>query len=235
MEMTWIAGADVFKRGWFVVLADLSNARWEARQLPDITSVIALPENPKIIAVDMPIGIPDVTKPGGRECERLARTLLKGRTSSVFSVVGRKALGATTHAEAHAASLAAGGIGVAAQSWGLTTKLREVDSAMTPSLQSRVFEVHPELCFSAMNGGVPMSFSKSNGAGENERISALNQAGVPHDFVTEQLATLKSHRDDFIDACAAAWTAKRIFEARAERLPRDVTRDSRGLDMAIWY
>lgn len=47
------------------------------------------PRNLQIIAVDVPIGLPDVTRPGGRTCDRLARRLLGPRSASVFSPIGR--------------------------------------------------------------------------------------------------------------------------------------------------
>jgi predicted RNase H-like nuclease len=41
-------------------------------------------------------------------------------------------------------------------------------------------------------------------------------------------------QDDFIDACAALWTAERIYRGKAKRIPPIVECDARGLDMAIW-
>ncbi|MBM0207375.1 DUF429 domain-containing protein, partial [Micromonospora sp. STR1s_5] len=42
-------------------------------------------------------------------------------------------------------------------------------------------------------------------------------------------------RDDFLDACAAAWTAQRIAERTASRFPRSPDLDRRSLDQAIWF
>ena len=39
--------------------------------------------------------------------------------------------------------------------------------------------------------------------------------------------------DDLIDACACAWSARRIAEGRAVSFPADPPRDARGLRMAI--
>ena len=133
------------------------------------------------------------------------------------------------------ASLAAGGIGIGAQAWGLAAKLREMDLAISPDTQTFVFEVHPEVCFWAMNSGSPMKHSKKSAPGETERIAVLQQAGTPPAFLTRQLERLSSGRDDFLDACSAAWTARRIALGKAARMPAEPTRDSRGLDMAIWY
>jgi predicted RNase H-like nuclease len=58
---------------------------------------------------------------------------------------------------------------------------------------------------------------------------------LPKAFLT-LLSALRSGRDDFLDACAALWTAERIYRGAAERLPsaEKPERDERGLDMAIW-
>ena len=106
---------------------------------------------------------------------------------------------------------------------------------MSTELQTTVFEVHPELCFWAMNGRQPMRYAKKTGAGENDRIAALVQGGIPKTFLEKVLEKLGSGRDDFIDACAAAWTARRVSDGMAERLPSNAVRDSRGLDMAMWF
>jgi predicted RNase H-like nuclease len=233
--MTWVAGADGFKRGWRVVLCEIESDTWTMRDVAAFSELLKLREAPAIVCVDMPIGLHEHTPPGGRECERLARGLLGPRRSSVFSAVGRQALACPDRADAHATSVAGGGIGVGAQAWGLAIKLREADQAMSPELQTVVFEVHPELCFWAMNRGQPMQHGKKTGAGENDRIAALSQRSVPKTFLDDELGKLRSDRDDFLDACAAAWTARRVFDGAAERLPRNVVRDGRGLDMAMWF
>ena len=235
--MTWVAGADGFKRGWRVVLCEIETDTWLMRDVPSFSEQLKLREEPAINCVDMPIGLPECTPPGGRECERLARNFLRPlRSRSVFSVVGRQALACSSRPDADATSRAAGGIGVSSHAWGLAAKLREVDGAMSPERQTVVFEVHPELCFWAMNGRQPMQHAKKTGAGENDRIAALIQSGVSKTFLDKMLGELRSGRDDFIDACAAAWTARRVFSnVAAERLPNKVVRDGRGLDMAMWF
>jgi predicted RNase H-like nuclease len=232
--MTWVAGADGFKRGWRVVLCEIETDTWSTCDVPAFGDLLKLREAPSIVCVDMPIGLHEHTSPGGRECETLARGLLGPRRSSVFSALGRQTLGCLNRADAHATSVAAGGVGIGAQAWGLAAKLREVDGAMSTERQTVVFEVHPELCFWAMNGRQPMRYAKKTGAGENDRIARLVQSGMSKTFLEKVLGELRSGRDDFIDACAAAWTARRVFDGAAERLPSNTVRDSRGLDMAMW-
>ena len=40
--------------------------------------------------------------------------------------------------------------------------------------------------------------------------------------------------DDILDACAVAWTASRVVEHKAIRLPNDPPLDGRGVRMEIW-
>lgn len=142
--MVWVCGVDGFKNRWCAVLRNLDTDEFCARVV-SIQDLLRLPENPAIIAVDVPIGLPDVTLRGGRTCERLARNIVgAGRARSVISTVGRIALAAATRTEADILSRAAEGIGISAHSWGLKEKLLEVDAMMTTDLQQVIHEVHPE-------------------------------------------------------------------------------------------
>jgi len=204
------------------------------RDVAAFREVLEFPESPKVVCVDMPIGLPEHTPTGGRACEGEARAVLGPRKSSVFSVVGRKALACSAREDAHAVSVAGGGIGVGAQTWGLVTKLIEIDKVISKDLQMKIFEVHPELCFWAMNNRQPMAFGKKKPAGQSDRRATLSRSGVPTAFL-DKVDHLPSGQDDFLDACAAAWAARRILNGVAERFLAILQRDSRGLDMAMWF
>ena len=62
--------------------------------------VLAAPERPAIVAVDMPIGLPERVGAGGRAAENSVRPLLGARQSSVFSVPSRAAIYAADYGEA---------------------------------------------------------------------------------------------------------------------------------------
>jgi predicted RNase H-like nuclease len=116
----------------------------------------------------------------------------------------------------------------------LFPKLREVDSLLTPELQSRVYEAHPELAFCVMNGGKALSHSKKTPDGEAERREMLRQQGLPE--IPEEAFRYPRRdvaRDDVFDACAAAWTARRILNSAARHFPEGEERDARGLLMRI--
>jgi predicted RNase H-like nuclease len=231
----WICGVDGSRDKWCVVFKDLATGHICGRVVPLFSDLLRQPESPLIVAVDVPIGLPDVTLPKGRLCERLARPMVgRQRACSVFSAVGRKALEAQAQPEANRLNRAAGGIGIGAQAWGLASKLRHADAIMTPALQRLVYEVHPEISFRWMTGSV-LNFGKKKAAGQQEREQALIAAGFSKSHLDGLLTEVKAARDDVFDACAALWTAERIYRGDAERIPDTVHLDVRGLDMAIWY
>jgi predicted RNase H-like nuclease len=209
--MVWLCGVDGFKDRWRAVLGDFANGKVLLFDLP-LEEILELPQRPAIIAIDVPIGLPEVTLPGGRTCDRLARGLLGPRHGSVFSPMGRVCLQADNREAASQISIDRGGIGIGVQCWGLKKKLLEIDRLMTPAKQRIVHEVHPEVSFSELNEWRPLIQSKKTPDGQRQRVDALKNSGFPESFLTP-LSTLRSGRDDFLDACAALWTLKRHFAA----------------------
>src|SRR4051812_9102013 len=122
--MMWVAGADGCKGGWCVVLIHTEREEFQVRTVPSFTDLLNQPERPCVVTVDIPIGLPECTLPGGRACETEARRVLGRKASSVFSAVGRQSLEALSRQEAHDLSRSGGGIGIGAQAWGLAAKLR---------------------------------------------------------------------------------------------------------------
>lgn len=146
--MVWVAGIDGCRAGWIAVCMALhAQATWEPQiclyhQFGDLLA--ACPPL-AVLAIDIPIGLLDTPQPGGRTCDRQARRLLGRRASSVFSPPGRSCLEATQYAQVRTQ-------GVSRQAFGILPKIREVDRLITPALQSRVHEAHPELAFQALTG-----------------------------------------------------------------------------------
>ena len=126
------------------------------RIVPRFADILSAPEQPALIAVDMPIGLPERTGLGGRAAENAIRPLLGTRQSSVFSVPSRPAIYATSYAEACQIAAASSDPPrkVSKQLFNIAPKIREVDEALRakPEIADRVFEVHPELAFWRLNG-----------------------------------------------------------------------------------
>ena len=79
-----------------------------------------------------------------------------------------------------------------------------------------------------------LSHSKKTAAGEAERREMLRKHGLP-EVAQEAFSYPRQHvaRDDVLDACAAAWSARRILRGTALHFPATDDRDSRGLLMRI--
>ena len=185
-----------------------------------------------LIVVDMPIGLPEFP---GRACEREVRRAIGPRRSSVFSSPLRGMLEFDDYPIANAYGKARGA-GLSKQVWAITKKIREIDALVSPALQSRVIEGHPELAFTRL-GGAPCNHPKRDAEGKRERIELLKANDV------DATALLSAHRathprksvfadDDLIDACALALTAEAMTADKAWRLG-DGSRDARGLLMEI--
>jgi predicted RNase H-like nuclease len=234
----WVVGVDGCRGGWIAVFRELNGRAIEVEIHEKLEDVLDSPRAPRIVAVDVPIGLPDVAEPGGRSADREARARLGSRKSSVFSCPSRAALDASRaggdFAAVCAASRAASPlrVGLSRQSCAILPKIIEVDDLIDPAQQNRVIEVHPELCF-ATAAGVPMKHSKKRRAGRLEREVVLANVGFPIASL-DAPSRRGAARDDLLDAAIACWTAERRARGHASVVPSNPPRDSRGLRMEIW-
>src|SRR5690242_20541831 len=97
---TWLAGVDGCRRGWVAAFVRPRGEDVRVRVVATFAEVLTAPEQPAIVAVDMPIGLPSRVGAGGREAENAVRPLLGQRQSSVFSVPSRAAIYAADYGEA---------------------------------------------------------------------------------------------------------------------------------------
>jgi predicted RNase H-like nuclease len=174
---------DGCRAGWVVALDGRTP---EVVVVPTFDDVLALTDG--IIAVDMPIGLPDA---GRRACDTEARRRLGPRRSSVFPVPVRGALAAASFADV---------TGLSIQGWNLVPKIAEVDRAWQP----RVLECSPELSLAIVTGA-PMAHPKRTAEGRAERVAALT-AAFPGLVRTAKGAA--GH--DVLDAHACLLTARRV-------------------------
>src|SRR5579871_2871602 len=105
-EGLWLAGVDGCRAGWVVAFASVGTREFRIRVVTRFSDIFNAPEQPAIVAVDMPIGLPDRIGPGGRGPEQAVRPLLGGRQSSVFSVPSRAAIYTSDYREACAVAFA---------------------------------------------------------------------------------------------------------------------------------
>ncbi len=250
--MNVVAGVDGCKAGWIAVI-DRPGSPPEAEVHRSFAGLLDALPGDAVIAVDMPIGLPENIGPDGRGPERAVRQVLGNRKSSVFSIPSRTAVyaeegpfadweamrAARRRADRVARRTSDPPKGLSFQAFALFPRIREVDALLRsdPALAGRVFESHPEAVFAALNGMEPMGLPKKvrnrpHPAGMAERRALLADCGIAPAFLVETPA--KAAEDDFLDACALMLAARRIARGEARSHPEPPGRDGYGLAIAIW-
>ncbi len=232
-------GVDGCPGGW-VAVVQAGDGFLGCEVLPSFAAVLG--RHPlALILVDVPIGLCDAG-PEERLCDREARSLLKQRRSSVFPAPVRAALCA---ADYKAASLlnreeTGGRRGLSRQSWAITPKIREVNECLAGDHGPLpvVREMHPELCFWALNGRQPLLHNKKTEEGYEERIALLSRSHAGSASFVD--AVLREHRrcvvrrDDVVDALVGSVTAF-LSGGGLKTLPEAPECDSAGLPMEMVY
>jgi predicted RNase H-like nuclease len=219
-----VLGVDGWRGGWIGALVGPDGSvQW--RVLADAAAVLGV--DAAVTAIDIPMGLPES---GSRGCDLAARAELGRAGSSVFAAPIRPVLGCSTYPAARAVLRELGGSSMSAQAFGIVRKVRDVDDLLTPTLQHRVVEVHPELSFRRL-GGVATMPGKRTAAGVGVRLAVLRG------WLSSVAAALAEVPppvpvDDALDALVCAWTAQRVVAGEFDRLG-DGARDSRGLLMQI--
>jgi predicted RNase H-like nuclease len=223
-----VLGVDGWRAAW--VGARLDGRTVELLALPDAAAVLAVPDV-EVVGIDMPIGLPD---DGVRVCDLRARERLRpyGAASSVFPTPVRAVLATDDYAEARALSRAATDPPRApsAQSFQLVKAIRSLDDALGDPPAEHVVEVHPELAFRALDPD--LGDAKGTARGMARRLAALRT--VMDVDAALLAAPPRVPAVDALDACAAAWSARRIADGTAECVGDGAT-DARGRPMRICW
>jgi predicted RNase H-like nuclease len=226
----FVAGADGCRSGWVCFKVELPSGATSV-EVVDLPSILGeKPADLACLGIDIPIGLLD----GPRACDLAARKLLgQPRGRSVFPAPCRAALLASGHQAASVVNRRITGKGLTIQAWCIGPKIKQVDDAITPDCQKWAFEVHPEVCFWALNQKSSMKHSKKTEEGRNKRLDLLSPV-FPD--IGRHLADRPSGvaKDDLLDAAAAAWTAlgRQRGEAGCVCPPE---RDAKGLEVSIRY
>lgn len=238
----WLAGVDGCPAGWIATFMRPDGSEGTVRLVPRFADIVESAGHPAIIAIDIPVGLPERTGYGGRAAENAVRPLLGARQSSVFSVPSRAAIEAQNYADACriASATSEPPRKISRQLFHIAPKIREVDASLRADvmLRERVFEVHPEVAFWRLNEERALDQPKKiKGkcceAGLALRRRLLIAAGVPATIV-ESAPPKGAGPDDLLDALACATIARRIHAGLARPFPDPPPRDAFGLPMAIW-
>ena len=236
-------GIDGCKSGWFcaglgtrgeydyLVSCDIQDAH---RQIKERGGKIAL--------IDIPIGLRNDAEE--RVCDKKAREFIgKSRKSSVFRTPCRQAIeayrtGKTKAAKEKKGKLASvrktGGC-LSQQTWAITGKIVEVDAFVQSDKRNILREVHPEVCFCALNGKKHLSARKTIEQGKLERLTICSRYFAGASQLLDKARLCKGVKpDDVLDALAAAITAKLGRKNGYKKLPKNPPKDGH-LPMEMMY
>ncbi len=250
MPKSEYVGVDGCPAGWFSVGFDTIGG-YELKVFPAFSELVDYYQDAKLVLVDIPIGLPE--GPDGRECDSKARKVLGDRRSSVFSAPTRQTVRQAAEspgdydfakkAEQCATKTKSRpeGKGISKQAFAIAPKIAQVDRLLRDrdaNATPRVREVHPEVCFWALNGQKAMEFNKKEPEGEKQRIHILERFEPrTHAMYREAYRRFVGGgvgKDDILDALVAAVTA-RCCHGRLRRIPECPPEDYKGLPMEMVY
>ena len=231
-------GVDGCHKGWFfIALKPDGIIDWGI--VSTVRELVTKSDDSDRIFIDIPIGLSD--SPDERLCDKEARRHLgRPRGSSVFRAPARATLSARSYDDACERNQEMTGKKLSKQTFGILPKIRELDDLMRGYKKARRFirEVHPEICFWALNEQNAMSFKKNKREGIEERLAVLER--IRPSARQEFNAMLKCFRrkdvgrDDILDAMVASVTASADSSALCT-LPAQLMKDDYGLPMEMVY
>lgn len=201
----------------------------------DLAEALEAPGDVDVLAVDVALGHEDPEGEGDglRACDAAARELL-GEASDRFFVLPPPAVfEEATYHDALEACRARGWPKLEVPLWFASQRLEAL--ARRAGEDERLVEVHPEVSFAHMGTGEPAPLERygDSWASLNERLEHLHAEGLHPE------GHLEEHEDPrpraALDACAAAWSAHRVAQGSARRLPEDPPVDPRtGREVALY-
>jgi pyridoxal kinase len=228
------AGVDGCKSGWVAAHVEAGEVRFSIHG--SFAALVSSYPPDAIIAVDMPIGLPDRIIGPGRAAEQAVRRLLGRKVSSVFSMIARPAVEALLDYDDTcdlALKHSVPARKISSQGFNILPKVRELDGVLRADagLLARVSETHPEVALAVLRGG-PILESKKTPLGRNLRRAFLSEQGVHLPNTLPKISGAAD--DDLIDAAICLVVADRIAAGAAQPHPSPPVVDAHGIPIAIW-
>ena len=217
-----LAGVDWCQGQWLAAI-DRGDGTTVLELVPRFADLVRR-EDLALIVIDVPIGL---MERGARRVDEEARRYIGKRRSSVFPAPIRPMLGASSHDEAASRRFDVDGKRCSIQLFSILPIIQNVDRHMTPELQARVREGHPEVSFTALNR-TPMQHHKATSEGRAERRAVLLSHFPELDRQHGERGQL-APVEDVHDAYVMLWSARRWAAGTALVLPMERQVDPRGL------
>jgi predicted RNase H-like nuclease len=239
----YVVGVDGCRYGWVAVILNLDSGYEIAifRTFGELWQ--ALPDSVQILA-DIPIGLKE-DDAQERRCDKEARAKLRPYGNSVFPAPRRPTIYFQAknpdYRKVNDFQKELCGKGLSQQTCAIIPKIRQVDELLLKDQEARrkIREVHPEVCFWALNCCKPLTYRKKRAEGFGERVQLLKRVYPQADkVVAAACAKFKGKdvaRDDIVDALAAAVTALLGQSQPLDNIPDRPETDALGLPMEMVY
>lgn len=200
----------------------------------DLAGALEAPEDVDVIAVDVPLGHEDPQGEGDglRACDRAARELLGEASDRLFVLPPPAVFDEASYHDALEACRTYGWPKLEVPLWFASERLAAL--ADLAGEDERLVEGHPEVSFAHMGTGEPAPLERygDSWASLNERLEHLHAEGLHPEGHLEGIEERQPRAA--LDACAAAWSAHRVAQGTARRLPADPPVDPRtGREVAL--
>ena len=219
--MSSVIGIDGCKAGW-ITAKILENKSISFQIIENLNDSHLKEGNLSHIGIDIPL---QLSHSGKRLAEIEARALLRNRACTIFSPPTLNALRAKNYIDACDVNFKECGKRISKQSWNLFPKIKEAQEFLVNNSISklRVFEVHPELSFMAMNGMSLINASKKTDIGREIRIKLVQKFFPRFSFEAVRNKYKKSQvlDDDILDSISVLWSTQRIVDNIAIFLPKN--------------
>ncbi|MDB4138729.1 DUF429 domain-containing protein [Methylophilaceae bacterium] len=227
--MSSVIGIDGCKAGW-IIAKTLENESISFQIIKNLNDLKRI--NVSHIGIDIPL---QLSHTGKRFAEIEARSLLKNRACTIFTPPTLNALRAKNYMDACEVNFKECGKRISKQSWNLFPKIKEAQEFLeNKSINKlRIFEVHPELSFMAMNNMSLVQASKKTDIGREIRIKLIQKFFPKFSFesVRNEYKKNQTLDDDILDSVSVLWSTQRIVDNIANFVPKDPKR----IDMRIYF
>lgn len=229
-------GVDGTKNGWVVSTYNFKNRDLKIDLISQLNDLKFGSKD--LILIDIPLGLAS-KKEKFRECDTLARTILKKRAVTLFSPPLIEAFKSKEYKEALEINRKYIDKGFSKQAWNLKPKMLEARNFAKGKLE--IYESHPELCFTALNNQIPLSNSKHTEEGIKDRLRLLEKLDLKtkykYKIFLEDFKKMKVTKDDILDSLVLSYSASNIIMSLKNRvlIPTKEMVDKDGLSLQICY
>ena len=217
--MKEIFGIDGCRFGW-VVAEEKTKGDLSIQLIESLNYLESVISKKAIAGIDIPLAIHEK---GFRMADAEARGLLKSRASTIFSAPAKETLLSDNYNDACAINESICGKKISKQSWFLFSKIKEARTIFCQAHKKiKLYEVHPELSFMAMNGMRVIELGKKTDEGFKMRHKLVKKLFSKFDF-EQTRANFKRcdvADDDILDAIAVLWSTQKIVANIASYVPK---------------